>query len=72
MMKRDTDTIKKVLLVMWKSVTVKEKKKKQTCGFKWEANRGLNPDSPFNLFTRRSPAAVTHGFKTSNDVFFCF
>lgn len=71
-MKRDTDTIKKVPLVMSKTVTGREKKKKKnkTFGFKWDANRGLNPDSPFNLFTRRSPA--THGFKTSNGVFFLF
>lgn len=68
-MKGDMDTIKKVPLVMSKTVTGREKKKKKTFGFKWDANRGLNPDSPFNLFTRRSPAAVTHGFKTSNGVF---
>lgn len=71
-MERDADTIKKVPLVTAKSVTGREKKKGKTFGFKWDANRGLNPDSPFNLFTRRSPAAVTHGFKTSNGVFFLF
>lgn len=68
-MKRGTDTIKKVPLVMSKSVTGREKKKKKAFGFKWDANRGLNPDSPFNLFRRRSPAAVTRGFKTSNGGF---
>lgn len=62
-MKRDTDMIKKVLLV--------ENVSPGMFGFKWEADPGLNPDSAFNLFTRRSPAAVTHGFKLQT-VFFLF